>query len=62
MRKATPVAYDATGDVQKKVVKVDTKRMANELSKAQDVVLSSIVVETGSRSYGPPPDASQRRM
>lgn len=47
---------------EKKVVKVSHKELEAERAKLRETPFSAIVVETGARRYGLPPDAKERRM
>lgn len=56
------VADEVMAGLRKDVVKTGTKKLSERLSKMKEVPLSSITISTGARDYGPPPDASERRM
>lgn len=47
---------------QKKVIKVSRKELEGELAKLRETPFSTIVIQTGARHYGLPPDAKERRM
>lgn len=61
-KKGGIISQEAIEGLEKKVIKTDTKRVDEELSKVREVPLSCIVIETGARDYGPPADATERRM
>ena len=62
VRKVAGMIGEVIGGLNKKAIKVNTKNMADELSKVKEVPLSSIVINSGARDYGPPPNVSERRM
>jgi len=53
---------EAASGWEKKVVKVPPKKLEGELAKLRETPFSAVVVETGTRRYGLPPDAKERRM
>jgi len=62
MGKTATVADEVVAGLTKKVFKMGAKNLSDRLSKVKEVPFSSIVVDTGARDYGPPPNASERRM
>lgn len=53
---------DAASGWEKKVTEVSHKELEGELAKLRKAPFSTIVIETGARHYGLPPDAKERRM
>jgi hypothetical protein len=56
----TAVVDGVSPPLEKKVFK--TKASRRRLFKVKEVPLSSIVIVTGARDYGPPRNVSERRM
>ncbi len=63
MKKGETVLKDkAASGWQTEVVKVSHKELEAELAKLRETPFSTIVIETGARHFGLPPDAKERRM
>lgn len=56
------LSQEAAVGFEKRAFRLTPKRADNELPKLKEVPLSAIVIETGARDYGPPPDAVERRL
>lgn len=62
MGKNNTVADATIAGLNRTVVKMGAIKLSDGLSKMKEVPLSSIVIHSGARDYGPPPNASERRM
>ncbi len=63
MKKGGVILNDvALSGWEKRVIKISHKELEGELAKLRETPFSAIVIETGARHYGLPPDAKERRM
>lgn len=56
------LSSDVLPALDKKVIRIDTKELRQELEKLKNTPVSDIVVKTGVKEYGFPADAKERRM
>jgi hypothetical protein len=61
-KRGTILMNEAASGWETKVVKVSHKELEAKLAKLREMPFSTIVIETGARHYGLPPDAKERRM